>query len=354
MSSTRPVTSRVPCATCTRAPLTSGLPLPGTPRNARWASKRSVALAAPGAARKSPGRTSSVDTAFRLRATRCPASARSTGSPCTCTLRTRVRRPEGSTSTSSPVRADPLHRVPVTTVPAPLMLNTRSTGRRRREPAFARRVVRAARVRASCSSGSPAPVRLDTGTISASAKGVPARRPRTSSAMNSAHSSSTRSVFVSATTQVRMPRSSSTARCSSVCGMMPSSAAMQRSARSMPVDPAIIWRTKRSWPGTSTTPSTVPSGSARRAKPSSMVMPRCFSSARRSGSVPVKASTSDDLPWSIWPAVPSTRSVCVRLLMRGSPRLRRRARRSRRARPRRPRLARPRPRCARPAARRRA
>ena len=40
--------------------------------------------------------------------------------------------------------------------------------------------------------------------------------------------------------------------------------------------------------------------------PSSMVTPRSFSSGRRSGSVPVSALTSADLPWSMCPAVPRT------------------------------------------------
>ena len=35
------------------------------------------------------------------------------------------------------------------------------------------------------------------------------------------------------------------------------------------------------------------------------VMPRCFSSGRRSGSVPVSARTRALLPWSMWPAVPT-------------------------------------------------
>ena len=74
----------------------------------------------------------------------------------------------------------------------------------------------------------------------------------------------------------------------------------------MPVAPATICRTKRSWPGTSTTPMERPDGRSRRAKPSSMVTPRSFSSGRRSGSVPVSALTSADLPWSMWPAVPRT------------------------------------------------
>src|ERR1700734_3491620 len=37
-----------------------------------------------------------------------------------------------------------------------------------------------------------------------------------------------------------------------------------------------------------------------------MVMPRDFSSGRRSVSVPVRAWTSAVLPWSTWPAVPRT------------------------------------------------
>src|SRR5947209_3628876 len=37
-----------------------------------------------------------------------------------------------------------------------------------------------------------------------------------------------------------------------------------------------------------------------------MVMPRRFSSSRRSGSVPVNARTSANLPWSMCPAVPTT------------------------------------------------
>ena len=40
------------------------------------------------------------------------------------------------------------------------------------------------------------------------------------------------------------------------------------------------------------------------AKPMSMVMPRRFSSSRRSASMPVSALTSAVLPWSMWPAVP--------------------------------------------------
>ena len=48
------------------------------------------------------------------------------------------------------------------------------------------------------------------------------------------------------------------------------------------------------------------SGSVVNANPRSMVSPRSFSSAKRSGSVPVSASTSVDLPWSTCPAVATT------------------------------------------------
>ena len=44
----------------------------------------------------------------------------------------------------------------------------------------------------------------------------------------------------------------------------------------------------------------------KKAKPNSMVMPRNFSSGKRSGSVPVSARTKLLLPWSTWPAVPIT------------------------------------------------
>ena len=96
------------------------------------------------------------------------------------------------------------------------------------------------------------------------------------------------------------------ARCSRVCGITPSSAAMTSSARSMPPTPASMFLTKRSWPGTSTISTVSPSAPRRKAKPRSMVMPRAFSSGSRSVSVPVSALTSDVLPWSMWPAVPTT------------------------------------------------
>ena len=100
----------------------------------------------------------------------------------------------------------------------------------------------------------------------------------------------------------------------------------------MPVAPATIVRTKRSWPGTSTTDRR----RRRRGRASrSRARSRCRarrSSSSRSVSVPVSASTSAVLPWSMWPAVPSVSARQPRAAparrRRGRPRARRRRRAS--------------------------
>ncbi len=81
------------------------------------------------------------------------------------------------------------------------------------------------------------------------------RRPR---ARARASRRSTRSVLVSATMPDLMRRSWQIARCSRVCGITPSSAAITSSARSIPPTPASMFFTKRSWPGTSTISITTP------------------------------------------------------------------------------------------------
>ena len=67
---------------------------------------------------------------------------------------------------------------------------------------------------------------------------------------------------MTATTPVATPSARSTAACSRVWGITPSSAATTIRNRSIPVAPATIVRTKRSWPGTSTTDSRRPDGSS--------------------------------------------------------------------------------------------
>ena len=60
--------------------------------------------------------------------------------------------------------------------------------------------------------------------------------------------------------------------------------------------PASMFLMKRSCPGTSTNPTSVPDGRVVQANPRSMVSPRFFSSAHRSGSLPVRACTNVDFP----------------------------------------------------------
>ena len=154
------------------------------------------------------------------------------------------------------------------------------------------------------SSAMPSPVRAETVWMGLPSRKVPAVWAFTSSRTISTHSGSTMSHLVSTTRPSRMPSSVRMPRCSTVWGIKPSSAATTSMARSMPPAPASMFLINFSCPGTSTIPAWVPSSKSRWANPSSMVMPRFFSSVRRSVSMPVKALTSRVLPWSTWPAVP--------------------------------------------------
>ena len=117
----------------------------------------------------------------------------------------------------------------------------------------AREATRAAAASSAArSSASPEPVRAETGTTAAP--------PKSGSSGGSATS-----VFVTATTPSPTPSACSTAQCSRVCGITPSSAATTSRNRSIPVAPATIVRTKRSWPGTSTTDRRRPDGRSRAA-----------------------------------------------------------------------------------------
>ena len=135
----------------------------------------------------------------------------------------------------------------------------------------------ATRASAALSSSRPIPVLALTATTSA-----PGTSSRASSIAMSSVSSSTRSAFVIATTPVWTPRSRRIARCSSVCGRAPSAASITSRNRSIPVAPATIVRTKRSWPGTSISESRRPSGSTSGAYPRSIEIPRRCSSGSRS------------------------------------------------------------------------
>ena len=120
--------------------------------------------------------------------------------------------------------------------------------RRRRRP---RGRPLAARSSAARSSSSPSPVTALTRTTSAPGTRPPSVRHPVGS---------TASIFVSATTPRSTPSRRRISRCSSVCARGPSPASTTSRKRSMPVAPATIVRTKRSWPGTSITDSRRPLG----------------------------------------------------------------------------------------------
>src|ERR1700694_56732 len=101
-----------------------------------------------------------------------------------------------------------------------------------------------------------------------------------------------------------MPNNTQMSKCSRVCGLIDSSAAITKRTRSMPPTPASMFLMNLSWPGTSKKPKLMLSDASQCANPRSMEIPRCFSSLRRSVSMPVKARTRAVLPWSMWPAVP--------------------------------------------------
>ena len=260
----------------------------------------------PGRESTSPRSIAARSTPWRFTAARWPATAVATDWPWVWIPRTLAWSPWGYTSTRSSSVTWPAATVPVTTVPNPRIVKTRSIGRRKVASIPREGTARARAVSASRSSGSPWPVFAETGRIRASSRNVPRRKPRTSSWTSSSHSGSARSALVSTTSPLGTRSSWQIARCSRVCGITPSSAAMISMTRSIPPTPASMFFTNRSCPGTSTMPSVRPSPRSRWAKPMSMVMPRSFSSLRRSGSIPVSARTKLDLPWSMCPAVPAT------------------------------------------------
>ena len=253
-------------------------------------------------ARNKPGGTSIIprlnsdaSTAARLTAVRCPAVASETLLPCTCKLRARSLRRVGSTSTSSSTRSLPAASVPVTMVPKPRSVNERSMASRNGPSLLRAGAIRAHSTRASRNSTSPVPVFALTATIGAAARNVPVKNSANSSLTRSSNSGSTRSALFNAMTPERSPNKRQISKCSRVCGISDSSAAITNITMSIPAAPASMFLMKRSWPGTSTKPSRN-SPHSRCAKPRSIEMPRSFSSFSRSVSIPVSARTSAVLP----------------------------------------------------------
>ena len=158
------------------------------------------------------------------------------------------------------------------------------------------------------SASSPSPLFEDATTTSASARKVPATSSETSSSTRADVSASTVSALVMTTIPCFMSRRRQMSKCSRVWGMTPSSAATTKITASIPLAPANMFLMNLSCPGTSTKPMRTPSR-ASSTKPRSMVIPRRFSSGNRSVSTPVRARTSEVLPWSMCPAVPTIKSI---------------------------------------------
>ena len=189
----------------------------------------------------------------------------------------------------------------------PLFVHTRSIGMRKKSADSRSPRASARALSVSLSRSSPAPVTAEVRMTGEPSNAVPLTRSRISSSTSPTIPSSARSIFVIAITAPFTPRSRSTSKCSSVCGMIPSSAATTRSARSTPTAPETIVFTKRSWPGTSTIPAVTPPPRSSGANPRTIEMPRSRSSRRRSVLRPVSAFTISVLPWSTCPDVPMMR-----------------------------------------------
>ncbi len=182
----------------------------------------------------------------RLIAVRCPAKALLTGAPCTCTPRTLTRAPAGSNSNSSPSAMAPAIRVPVTTAPNPRIVNARSMGRRVTRSVDRPPVAKPISRRAFFNSSMPSPVRELIAIMGAPSRNDSATSSSASARANSSSSSSTRSFLVSTSKPLRTPSSRQISKCSRVCGITLSSAAITRTTASMPWAPASMFLTKRS------------------------------------------------------------------------------------------------------------
>ena len=248
-----------------------------------------VGTSHPGRVSTSPRFNWSIATPTRLAATRLPGSTVSRRALWVCSPRSRDFKPAGTISTSWPTESEPSISVPVTTVPEPAMVKTRSMGRRGRPRSLRGAALPSCSSMVEISAGIPSPVRAETATMGEPAREVAPINSSISILTKRSSSSSTRS-FLVITTIPRLTLSRSRmARCSLVWGITPSLAATISRARSIPPTPASIFFTNRSWPGTSTMPTSRPLGNLSQAKPRSIVMPRSFSSRRRSGSIPVRA-----------------------------------------------------------------
>ena len=266
----------------------------------RRTSTRSTNGQAPGVSRTSPRAMSSADSPRRFTATRVAGPRRSCAVSSDCRERTAVSRTPSAVAreSTSPSASVPADRVPVTTVPAPLMENARSSHMRTRAAGSGCAAAASISSRVALSSSTPSPVRAETVTSGASDSVVFANSRRTCASVSARRASSARSARVSTMTASVTPKALTASRWSSDCSCQPSSAATTNITAGAGPTPASMLPRNFSCPGTSTNATSRPEGSRVHTNPRSMVRPRTRSSSHRSGSSPVKALTSVDFPWS--------------------------------------------------------
>ena len=187
---------------------------------------RCVGACSTGETTQSPRAASARSTPVRFNAQRSPAIACAAVFPSFWMPRTRTSIPAGESISLSPAAAAPLNTVPVTTVPLPATLKTRSTAKRKCRPCCPSRPrVLAEAARAERSDSMPAPEIAETGSTSIAASPVGASSERTLAATSSTRCGETRSILVMTATPRLTDSSSRMCRCSMVCGITPSSAA---------------------------------------------------------------------------------------------------------------------------------
>ena len=237
------------------------------------------------------------------------ARSTSTGSTvrARCPHAGRRRRPGSTTQPLADVERRRRPSVPVTTVPLPSAANTRSTQSRGRPRSAAAPASTTSSSSAARSSSSPCAGHGRHGDHRHAVEERPRdvlghveRREFAAARRRRGRPSSRRSP------RGRRRAARGCAGAPPICGFHPSVAATTNTQRRPRRRRRACWAGTARAPGTSTKLSAAPDGSVVWANPRSIVRPRRFSSASRSGSVPVSASTSDDLPWSTWPAVATT------------------------------------------------
>ena len=192
-----------------------------------------------------------------------------------------------------PARSWPAATVPVTTVPNPRIVKTRSIGRRKVAIGPPRRARRARAPRAPrAAPAAPRPSSPRRGGSGAPSRNVPRRKPRTSSWTSSSHSGSARSALVRTTSPAldaqQLADREMLARLRHhplVGGDDQQDEVDAADARQHVLHEALVARARRRCRASARR------ASSRWAKPRSMVMPRAFSSLRRSVSMPVSAWT---------------------------------------------------------------